>query len=213
MKRYRAEVELLDYTKKKWNLYKSIDKEIEKLVKKNGIKVINVEYNNKLFIKRIIFEALDDDLKDRAFFEVGIFLGNLKLNINIITMVEIIPIVKKIKYLIKLIDPTYEKWSKFKDADKQIREFAKAQNILRNNVIFNNEDYSLSLDVQYEDEKSRENLNTTITEYLNKMGLHQEIVEAIEYKEYNNEVTDLPLYSANKLIDQANESLIKLGKM
>ena len=213
MKRYRAEVELLDYTEKRWNLYKSIDKEIEKLVKKNGIKVINIEYNNKLFIKRIIFEALDDDLKDRAFFEVGIFLGNLKLNINIITMVEIIPIVKKIKYLIKLIDPTYEKWSKFKDADKQIREFAKAQNILRNNVIFNNEDYSLSLDVQYEDEKSRENLNTTITEYLNKMGLHQEIVEAIEYKEFSDEIIDLPLYSANKLIDQVKKSLDKLSHM
>ena len=48
---------------------------------------------------------------------------------------------------------------------------------------------------------------------MNKKGLDQKIVEAIEFKDYNDDIIDLPYYNANKLINQAELSLDKLSHM
>ena len=214
MIRYRLEVQLLNPTKKKWSLFKSIDRKIVNLVKKHGLITIKTFYNDDLFIKIVIFDDISDAKNhDLIFFKVGNFLGKHNIELKIISILEILPTVKKIKYSIKLLDPTPEKWTKYLDADSTIEKMAKDDKISRKNVIYNQNKSTLSVEVEYPNEKSRENLNHTISEYLNNIGLHQEILEAVEFKDYSDDIIDLPLFSANKLIDQVEQSLDKLSHM
>ena len=214
MIRYRLEVQLLNPTKKKWSLFKSIDRKIVNLVKKHGLKTINTFYKDDLFIKIVIFDDISDAKNhDLIFFKVGTFLGKHNIELKIISILEILPIVKKIKYLIKLVDSTPEKWAKYLDSDSTIEKMGKDEKIIRRNVIYNQNKSTLSVEVEYPNERSRDNLTNTIGEYLNNIGLHQEILEAVEFKDYSDDIIDLPLYSVNKLIDQANESLNKLSQM
>ena len=69
------------------------------------------------------------------------------------------------------------------------------------------------MQVEYPDDKSREDWNSKVTSFMNNNGLRQEIVEATEFRDYSDEIIDLPLFSANKLIDQAEQSLDKLSHM
>ena len=55
--RYRSEAQLLNPTKKKWALYKSLARQIEEIVNKHGLTVIMTEYDNDLFIKSIVFNT------------------------------------------------------------------------------------------------------------------------------------------------------------
>ena len=214
MSRYRHEVQLLNPTKKKWSLFKSIDRKIVNLVKKHGLKTINTLYKDDLFIKIVIFDDISDAKNhDLIFFKVGNFLGKHNIELNIISILEILPIVKKIKYLIKLVDSTPEKWAKYLDSDSTIEKMGKDEKIIRRNVIYNQNKSTLSVEVEYPNERSRDNLTNTIGEYLNNIGLHQEILEAVEFKDYSDDIIDLPLYSVNKLIDQAEKSLNKLSHM
>ena len=144
---------------------------------------------------------------------MGNFLGKHNIELKIISILEILPIVKKIKYLIKLVDSTPEKWAKYLDSDSTIEKMGKDEKIIRRNVIYNQNKSTLSVEVEYPNERSRDNLTNKIGEYLNKIGLHQEILEATEYKIFSDDIIDLPLYSANKLIDQAEKSLNKLSHM
>ena len=168
MIRYRLEVQLLNPTKKKWSLFKSIDRKIVNLVKKHGLKTIKTFYKDDLFIKIVIFDDISDDKNhDLIFFKVGNLLGKNNIDLKII----------------------------------------------RRNVIYNQNKSTLSVEVEYPNERSRDNLTNTIGEYLNNIGLHQEILEAVEFKDYSDDIIDLPLYSVNKLIDQAEKSLNKLSHM
>ena len=60
MIRYRHEVQLLNPTKKKWSLFKSLDRKIVNLVKIHGLKTIKTFYKDDLFVKVVIL----DDIKD-----------------------------------------------------------------------------------------------------------------------------------------------------
>ena len=145
--------------------------------------------------------------------ELGYFLGHYNLKENIASLIEILPTVKKIKYVIKLVDSTPAKWAKFVASEPDFQKFAEEENIVRENVVYNHEDYRLSVQVEYPDNKSRENLNCKVTTYMNKNGLDHKIVEAIEFKDYSDDIIDLPFYNANKLINQAEQSLDKLSNL
>ena len=144
---------------------------------------------------------------------MGNFLGSHNLKMNIISRIEILPTVKKINYLIKLIDSTPAKWDKYLASEPYIQKFAEDGNIVRENITYNQNDSSLSVQVEYPDDKSREDWNSKVTSFMNNNGLRQEIVEATEFRDYSDEIIDLPLFSANKLIDQAEQSLDKLSHM
>ena len=60
MIRYRHEVQLLNPTKIKWSLFKSIDRKIVNLVKKHGITTIKTFYKDDVFIKIVIFDDIND---------------------------------------------------------------------------------------------------------------------------------------------------------
>ena len=213
--RYRTEAQLINPTKKQWAKYKSLDRQIEEIVNKHGLTVIRTEYDNDLFIKSIVFNTNNvDEIGIYLFaFEVGNFLGRNKLKINVISRIEILPTVEKIRYVIKLVDSTQRNWDKFINSESDIMKFAEEENVVRENVVYNHEDYSLSVEVGFPDNKSRENVNCKVNSYMNKKGLYLNIVEAIQFKDYSDEITDLPLYSVNKLIDEAEQSLEKLSNM
>jgi len=211
--RYKTEAQLLDPTKKKWSLYKILDKQIEEIVNKHGLKIIKNEYDNELFVKTIIFESFNDNETNKVTFEVGNILGQNNLKINIISRNEILPTVKKIKYLISLCDPTPEKWKKFLFTEPYRIKLAEEHNVLREYIIYNQNNSTLSVQVEYNDEKSREIFINKIYTLMYKNGLNQEIVEAIEFNDYCDEITDLPFYSVNKLMDKAEQSLEKLSHM
>ena len=145
--RYRTESKLINPTKKQWAKYKSLDRQIEEIVNKHGLTVIRTEYDNDLFIKSIVFNTNNvDEIGIYLFaFEVGNFLGHHDLIINIISKIEVLPTVKKIKYVIKLVDSTAEKWDKFVASESDIQKFAEEENIVRENIVYNHVDYNLSL--------------------------------------------------------------------
>ena len=97
--------------------------------------------------------------------------------------------------------------------DAKIQKFAEDEDILRENVIYNSKNKTLSLVAIYPNELARANIENKITLYLKRFGLEREIIEAIEFKDYSDDIVDLPLYNANKLMDQAEQSLDKLSHM
>ena len=87
MIRYRHEVQLLNPTKKKWSLFKSIDRKIVNLVKKHGLTTIKTFYKDDLFIKIVIFDDINDGKnRDVILFKMGNLLGNHKIELNIISI-------------------------------------------------------------------------------------------------------------------------------
>ena len=72
---------------------------------------------------------------------------------------------------------------------------------------------TLSLVATYPNELARTNIENKITLCMKRNGLERKIIEAIEIKDYRDDIIDLPLYNANKLMDQAEQSLDKLSKM
>ena len=211
--RYRAEIQLFHTSKKKWALYKSFEKKIINLVKKHGITIINIIYDDELFIKTIIFDDINEGEDKNVIIELGYFLGCQNLKENIISLIEILPTVKKIKYVIKLIDSTSTKWAKYINLDPKIQKFAEDEDIVRQNVIYNSKDKTVSLVATYPNELARANFENNITLFLKRFELEREIIEAIEFKDYSDDIIDLTFYNVNKLIDKAEQSLEKLSHM
>ena len=90
MIRYRHEVQLLNPTKIKWSLLKSIDRKIVNLVKKHGITTIKTFYKDDVFIKIVIFDDINDGkYRDVILFKVGNLLGRHKIELNIINMLDV----------------------------------------------------------------------------------------------------------------------------
>jgi hypothetical protein len=214
MKRYRHEFQLLNPTKRKWSLFKSIDRKIVNLVKKHGITIIKTLYKDDLFIKIVIFDDINDGKnRDVILFKVGNLLGNHKTELNIISMLEVVPTVKIVKYIIKLIDSTPKKWAKYIALEPKIKKFAEDENILIKNLIYNHKDKTLSLVETYPNELARAIIGNKITLLMKRFGLEREIIEATESKDYSDDIIALPLYNANKLMDKAEQSLVKLSNM
>ena len=214
MIRYRHEVQLLNPTKKKWSLFKSIDRKNVNLVKKHGITTIKILYKDDLFIKTVIFEDINDGNNQNVIlFKVGTLLGKHNIGLNINSMLEVVPTVKKIKYIIKLINSTPDKWAKYIALEPKIQKFAEDENIVIKNVIYNHKDKTLSLVEIYPNELARAKIGNKITLLMKRFGLERKIIEAIEIKDFSDDIIDLPLYNANKLMDKAEESLEKLSNM
>ena len=213
MMRYRSEIKLLHSSKKKWALYKSFEKKIVKLVNKHGITIINIVYDDNLFTKTVIFDDINEGENKNVIIEIGFFLGHYNLKENIVSFIEILPTVKKIKYVIKLIDSTPAKWTKYMAMEPEIQKLAEDEDIIRENVFYYSKDNSLSLVATYPNELARANIENKITLCMKRNGLERKIIEAIEIKDYSDDIIDLPLYNANKLIDKAEQSLDKLSHM
>ena len=130
MKRYKTIVQLINPTKKKWVLFKSIERKIVNLVKTHGVTIIKSVYDDELFIKTIIFDDFNEGENNTVIFEVGNFLGSHNIKINIISMIEIFPI-KKIKYKIGLLNPTPKKWKLFKSMELHIKKHAEEEKVIR----------------------------------------------------------------------------------
>ena len=214
MIRYRHEVQLLNPTKRKWSLFKSIDGKIVNLVKKHGITTINTFYKDDLFIKIVIFDDINDGKnQDVILFKVGTLLGKHNIELNIINMLEVFTTINKVKYIIGIVNPTTKNWNLFKTMELHIRKHAKKENVIRDDVKYNDKNRTLSLVASYPNELARSNLENIITLCYKGVGLERKIIAAIEIKYYSDDIIDLPLYNANKLMDKAEQSLGKLSNM
>ena len=212
MKRYKTIVQLINPTKKKWVLFKSIERKIVNLVKTHGVTIIKTVNGDELFIKTIIFDDINEGENKNVIFEVGNFLGSHNLKINFISMIEIFPI-KKIKYKIGLLNPTPKKWKLFKSMELHIKKHAEEEKVIREDVKYDNKNQTLSVVASYPNELARTKMENKITLCLKGFGLERHYIEAIVFRDYSDEIIDLPLFSANKLIDQAEQSLDKLSHM
>ena len=82
---------MINPTKKKWSLFKSIDRKIVNLVKKHGLITIKTFYNDDLFIKIVILDDISDaENHNLIFFKVGNLLGKHNIELKIISILEII---------------------------------------------------------------------------------------------------------------------------
>ena len=156
---------------------------------------------------------INKDENKNVIIEIGYFLGHHNLKEKIISLIEILPTVKKIKYVIQLVDSTPTKWTKYMAMEPEIQKLAEDGDITRENVFYYSKDNSLSLVATYPNELARANLENKITLCMQRNGLEREIIEAIEFTDYSEDIIYLPLYNANKLIDKAEQSLEKLSNM
>jgi len=141
---------------------------------------------------------------------VGNFLGGQGLIINIINIIEIVPTETKFRFLIKMNDSTPTKWDKYLSLEAHIQKLCELENCVRENVNYNNKEHTISVDIKFNNDISRERLNTSITSLLNENGITQVVLDAVEFKDYNDDLIDLPNYKANKLIDKALDQLQKM---
>ena len=178
----------------------------------------DLEYDDENFIKKVSLRYESEKQLCQLQTKSSVCAGRYGLNLELISrkMLEFSsfkPVSKNIKFIIKLINPTKINWEKFRNSEPQIKKIEKELNIKRKSAIFNNEESTISLHLVFPETKSREILISKITSYLDSIGIKLEIIEAIEFNGIKDDIIDLQLYKANKLMDQANESLNKLGKM
>jgi len=93
------------------------------------------------------------------------------------------------------------------------KKHAEEEKVIREDVKYDNKNQTLSVVASYPNELARTKMENKITLCLKGFGLERHYIEAIEFRDYSDEIIDLPLFSANKLIDQAEQSLDKLSHM
>ena len=209
-------LKLTNYSEDNWDIWKSLESEIGNYAIRLGIDEFDLEYDDEKFVKKVSLRYESEKQLCKLQIEASLCAGRYGLEIELISrkMLECSsfkPLTGNIKYLIKLINPTEKNWDKFRDSEPHIKKFEEELNIKRKSVKFNHEQYTVSLHLEFPDTKSREILNSKITSYLDSIGIKQEFIEAIEFNDYNESIIDLQLYKANKLMDQADNSLKKLS--
>jgi hypothetical protein len=211
--RYRTELQLLDATKEKWDIYKSIEIEIVNIAEEHGVKIIKSIYDDESFIKTIYLDK-DNDVDDKnLLLNVGNLLGRYDIKPFFISTIEVIANRNKILYTIELINPTLEKWYLYKSIESHLNKHADEEKVILENIKYNDKDYTVSMVVSYPSDLARANMNNRMTLCLKSYGLEVKYLDANEFKDYSNDVIDLPLYNLNKLMDQAKQSLGKLSDM
>ena len=211
-------LKLINYSADNWDIWKSLESEIGNYAIRLGIDEFDLEYDDEKFVKKVSLRYESEKQLCKLQMEASICAGRHRLEIELISrkMLECSsfkPFTGNIKFLIKLINPTKINWDKFRNSELHIKILEEELNIKRKSIKFNQEHSTISLHLEFPDTKSRENLSSKITSYLDNIGIKQEIIEAIELNDYNESVVDLQLYKANKLMDQADQSLRKLSKM
>ena len=214
----RFELQLSNNTEKNWAIWKSLESKMRNYAIQFWIDEFDLEYDDENFIKKVSLRYESEKQLCKLQMEASICAGRHGLEIEMISrkMLECSsfkPFTGNIKFLIKLINPTKTNWDKFRDSELHIKKFEEELNIKRKSIKFNYEESSISLHLEFPDTKSRENLSSKITSYLDNIGIKQEIIEAIEFNDYNESIIDLQLYKTNKLMNQADQSLRKLSKM
>ena len=214
----RFELQLTNNKAENWVAWKGLETELRNYAIHFGIEEFDLEYDDENFIKKVSLRYESEKQLCKLQMEASICAGRHGLEIEMISrkMLEYSsfkPFTGNIKFLIKLINPTKTNWDKFRNSEPHIKKFEEELNIKRKSIRFNHEQSTVSLHLEFPDTKSRENLSSKITSYLDNIGIKQEIIEAIELNDYNESVVDLQLYKANKLMDQADQSLRKLSKM
>ena len=212
------ELQLTNNSLANWNIWKSLESEMENFAIQFGIDEFDLEYDERNYVKKVSLRYESEKQLCKLQMEASICAGRHRLEIELISrkMLECSsfkPFTGNIKFLIKLINPTKTNWDKFRNSEPHIKILEEELNIKRKSIKFNQEHSTISLHLEFPDTKSRENLSSKITSYLDNIGIKQEIIEAIEFNDYNESVVDLQLYKANKLMDQADQSLRKLSKM
>ena len=214
----RFELQLANNKAENWVAWKGLETELRNYAIHFGIEEFDLEYDDENFIKKVSLRYESEKQLCKLQMEASICAGRHGLEIEMISrkMLECSsfkPFTGNIKFLIKLINPTKTNWDKFRNSEPHIKILEEELNIKRKSIKFNQEDSTISLHLEFPDTKSRENLSSKITSYLDNIGIKQEIIEAIEFNDYNESIIDLQLYKANKLMDQADQSLRKLSKM
>ena len=212
------ELQLTNNKAENWVAWKGLEPELRNYAIHFGIEEFDLEYDDENFIKKVSLRYESEKQLCKLQMEASICAGRHGLEIEMISrkMLECSsfkPFTGNIKFLIKLINPTKTNWDKFRNSEPHIKILEEELNIKRKSIKFNQEHSTISLHLEFPDTKSRENLSSKITSYLDNIGIKQEIIEAIELNDYNESVVDLQLYKANKLMDQADQSLRKLSKM
>ena len=214
----RFELQLSNNTEKNWAIWKSLESKMRNYAIQFWIDEFDLEYDDENFIKKVSLRYKSEKQLCQLQMEAALCAGRYGLEIEMISrkLLECSNFEhsnKTIKYLIKLIDPTPENWVKFLASEPDIQKMAEDENIIRKNAVYNQEDYSISVQLKFTDDIFRENLNSKITSYMDNIGIKQEVTEVTEFKDYSDDIIDLQLYKANKLMDLADESLHKLSKM
>jgi hypothetical protein len=214
----RFELQLTNNKAVNWVIWKGLESELRNYAIQLGVEEFDLEYDDENFIKKVSLRYESEKQLCKLQMEASICAGRHGLEIEMISrkMLEYSsfkPFTGNIKFLIKLINPTKTNWDKFRNSEPHIKILEEELNIKRKSIKFNQEHSTISLHLEFPDTKSRENLSSKITSYLDNIGIKQEIIEAIELNDYNESVVDLQLYKANKLMDQADQSLRKLSKM
>ena len=214
----RFALKLTNNKAENWFVWKGLETELRNYAIHFGIEEFDLEYDDENFIKKVSLRYESEKQLCKLQMEASICAGRNGLEIEMISrkMLECSsfkPFTGNIKFLIKLINPTKTNWDKFRNSEPHIKILEEELNIKRKSIKFNQEDFTISLHLEFPDTKSRENLSSKITSYLDNIGIKQEIIEAIEFNDYNESVVDLHLYKANKLMDQADQALRKLSKM
>ena len=211
-------LKLINHSAGNWDIWKSLESEMQNYAIQFGVEEFDLEYDDENFIKKVSLRYESEKQLCKLQMEASICAGRHGLEIEMISrkMLECSsfkPFMGNIKFLIKLINPTKINWGEFRNSELHIKKIEEELNIKRKSAIFNHEESTISLHLVFPETKSREILSSKITSYLDSIGIKQEIIEAIEFNDYNESIVDLQLYKANKLMDQADQSLRKLSKM
>ena len=113
--------------------------------------------------------------------------------------------------IIQMTDPTPEKFSEWKQMEGQLIEMAHQRGVILEEAIYDDEKYTKTLIMFLENKENYlkivVKLGRELDNYAQKRGIKTEI---LELKDFEDDVTNLNMFKANKLIDEAKQSIERL---
>ena len=119
----------------------------------------------------------------------------------------------KNKLVFKLRDPTEKKWNIYNSLTNDLMELCESREVKVIKTIADDVNYSREVFVEAKNAEFMINCAFDVSHFLYAYNMQFELVERTEVDENLNDVINLPLFKANKLLDKAENSIENLTKI
>ena len=206
-KKNECVLKLKNYTPESFQLWKDLEAQITNFASKHGHELVNIIYDDEKYTKS--FTVLYDTVEKLNITPASIaqLMVEHKLEVEVVSSKDF-PDSKMRTYLVlKLTNYTPESFQLWKDMEGEITENLATFGTILKDISYDEEKHTKSCTASYD---SVEEFRKAIMSTTKKAILKGIIPELVSIKDAEDNITNLSMYKANKLIDKADISIKKL---
>ena len=203
-------LKLKNYTPGFFQLWKDLEAQITYISSKHGLELVNIIYDEEKHTKS--FTVLYDTVEKLNITPASIaqLMVEHKLEVEMVSSRDC-PDSKKESYLkMKLKDCNPRNFELWKSMEDEITQNLGNYGIILKNISYDEEEHTKSCTASYD---SVEEFRKAIMSTTKKAILKGIIPELVSIKDAEENITNLSMYKANKLIDKADISIKKLKSL